>query len=64
MVRSAIFSWALVLLLAGLGGHALQFPVFAQAAIDIGIYACVAGVLVHVIRQGIGLLWQDRRTVL
>ncbi len=34
MVRSAIFSWALVLLLAGLGGHALQFPVFAQAAIE------------------------------
>jgi hypothetical protein len=63
MVRSAIFSWALVLLLAGLGGRALQFPVFAQAAIDVAIYACIAGVLLHIVRQGIGLLWQDRRTV-
>jgi hypothetical protein len=42
----------------------LQFPVFAQAAFNVAIYACVAGVLLHIVRQAIGILWQDRRSAL
>jgi hypothetical protein len=62
MVRSAIFSWALVLLLAGLGGYALRFPIFAEVTIDLAIGAFMAGVLVHVIRSAVDLLTQGRRS--
>jgi hypothetical protein len=62
MVRSAIFSWALVLLLAGLGAHVLQYPGFGEAAIDLAIIIALAGLLVHVLWAAVDVVRHSRRT--
>jgi hypothetical protein len=62
MIRSAIFSWALVVLLAGLGAHLLQFPGFGEAAIDLAIVIALAGLFVHVLWAAVDLVRQGSRT--
>lgn len=62
MVRSAIFSWALVLLLAGLGAHLLRFPGFGEAAIDLAIVTALVGLFVHVLSAAADVLRHSRRT--
>jgi hypothetical protein len=62
MVRSAIFSWALVLLLAGIGAHLLQFPGFGEAAIDLAIIIALAGLCVHVLSTAVDVVRHSRRT--
>ena len=62
MVRSAIFSWALVLLLAGIGAHLLQFPGFGEAAIDLAIILALVGLFVHVLSAAVDVVRHSRRT--
>ena len=62
MVRSAIFSWALVLLLAGFAAHLLQFPGFGEAAIDLAIIIALTGLFVHVLWALFDVVRHSRRT--
>lgn len=62
MVRSAIFSWALVLMLTGLGAHLLRFPGFGEAAIDLAIIIGLAGLFVHVLWAAVDVVRHSRRT--
>jgi len=62
MVRSAIFSWALVLLLAGFAAHLLQFPGFGEAAIDLAIIIALTGLFVHVLWALFDVVRRNRRT--
>jgi hypothetical protein len=57
-----MFSWALVLLLAGIGGHALHFPDFGETAIDLAIMVALAGLFVHVLWAAVDVVRHSRRT--
>ena len=63
MVRSAIFSWALVLLLTGLGAHLLQFPGFGERAIDLAIVIALVGLFLHVLSLAADVLRHSRRSI-
>jgi hypothetical protein len=63
MVRSAIFSWALVLLLAGFGAHLLEFPGFGEQAIDLAFVIALVGLFVHVLWLAVDVLRHSRRSI-
>jgi hypothetical protein len=60
MIRAAVFSWAFILLLAGFAAGHLDYPSFADTAIDLAMAGFISAMLMHAVSRAADILRQRR----